>query len=103
MGVYIKMEMPRSCYECRFNNGSMCYALRNDNDYILNENTDIKRHSNCPLVQIKTPHGRLIDADVMQREGYQKNFEGIISNWALFNLNYYLEEKAQIILEAEEK
>lgn len=66
MGVYIKMEMPRSCDGCRFSNGYICYAsglMTDDNDYILNEHTDAKRHSNCPLIEIPTPHGRLIDAD----------------------------------------
>lgn len=54
MGVYIKMKMPRSCYECRFNNGfGVCYALKEgDDEYIFNENTDAKRHSKCPLVPL---------------------------------------------------
>ena len=54
------------------------------------------------VIQIPTPHGRLIDADVLQRKKNKKNFDGIISDMALFYLNYYLEEKGQTILEAEE-
>lgn len=52
MGVYINMEMPKSCDVCRFN-GAYCYA-KGDED----------AHSTlpCPLIPVP-PHGRLIDAD----------------------------------------
>ena len=57
MGVYIKgMEMPITCNECRVFEAANCYRFR-----------DIKftkeRHQNCPLAEVKTPHGRLVDAD----------------------------------------
>ena len=51
MGVYIKgMNMPRDCYNCKI--WSLCW----DEKPLYNM---IK--SNCPLVEVKTPHGRLID------------------------------------------
>lgn len=86
MSILIKgIDMPKDIDELRLIINGMSIAI---------EPTEV--------IQISKPHGRLIDADVLQREAYQKNFDGIIGNWALFQLNYYLEEKAQTILEAEE-
>lgn len=51
------MDMPKNCYHCRFNYDGLCHALRSSFTYI-HEN-DIS----CPLFEIPTPHGRLIDAD----------------------------------------
>ena len=53
------MDMPKNCYHCRFNYDGLCHALRSSFTYI-HEN-DIS----CPLFEIPTPHGRLIDADVI--------------------------------------
>lgn len=54
MGVYIKdMEMPESCAKCDTELAYMVqckYWPRRESD-------------GCPLVGVKTPHGRLIDAD----------------------------------------
>lgn len=95
MSVLIKgIDMPKNCLDCEI--FGLC-SLKDRLEHIKDRNPD------CPLIEIPTPHGRLIDADIMQREAYQKNFDGIISDMALFNLNYYLEEKAQTILEAEER
>ena len=54
MGVYIKgMEMPKCCNNCDFN--VICnYA-----------NGGAHRPKGCPLVEVKTPHGRLVDADAL--------------------------------------
>ena len=62
MGVYIKdMEMPTQCYDC--------YIVANDPDsgklYCKHLDTDIENWEgilpDCPLVEIATPHGDLID------------------------------------------
>lgn len=77
MSILIKnMSMPNRCYECVF-----CARTRNFYTkeviyyqcYCLNQplsGMDVKcaiekdcRHPDCPLVEIPTPHGRLIDAD----------------------------------------
>lgn len=51
MSVFIKgMEMPESCVLCRL---ECLYRIHNSTS----------RSEYCPLVEIKTPHGRLIDAD----------------------------------------
>ena len=60
MSILIKgMEMPRNCYECK----------------VWFECFDEKPHFNmiksvCPLVEVKTPHGRLIDADKLLEKAY---------------------------------
>ena len=57
MGVYIKdMEMPKSCWECRFELNNMCRATINR---MRVESCD--RHPDCPLIEVRTPHGDLID------------------------------------------
>lgn len=63
MGVYIKdMEMPKNCVECGLCSADdgYCYLLCDCCDY---ESIHLGRHSDCPLVEVPTPHGRLIDAD----------------------------------------
>ena len=56
------MEMPKSCIECRFRQYEYCDLQRQDvyavniMDYALS----FERHPSCPLVEIPTPHGRLI-------------------------------------------
>ena len=34
----------------------------------------IEPHKDCPLVEIKTPHGRLIDTDVLARKIVESNY-----------------------------
>ena len=58
MGVLVKgMNMPRHCGECGID---WCYIWRN---LIWDETPIGTRPSDCPLVEVPTPHGRLIDAD----------------------------------------
>lgn len=62
MGVYIpNMEKPKDCKECQWHLefyiedeqvGGLCTITEKDDK----ENT-------CPLIEIPTPHGRLIDKD----------------------------------------
>jgi len=79
MGVYIKgMEMPKTCAYCRF-----IYADPNI-EYEQPDGTKMvggccccftgnviwntKRDDDCPLENVPTPHGRLIDADAFEKE-----------------------------------
>ena len=53
MSVLIKgMEMPQNCTECH----ARCRLYLNGRKF---------RHPNCPLIEVPTPHGRLIDADAL--------------------------------------
>ena len=64
MGVYIpNIKMPIECEECFFYSELRCMALGNHPIMPrLNE-----RPSYCPLIEVKTPHGRLIDADELMK------------------------------------
>lgn len=66
MSIIIKgLNMPKSCGKCEFNyyleGGSYewweCVILHDDINQFDTRRTD------CPLIEIPTPHGRLIDAD----------------------------------------
>lgn len=63
MSVLIKgMDMPKWCGECRFSVDGWCYAHGKPNVEALS-NDGITNW--CPLVEVPTPHGRLIDADAL--------------------------------------
>lgn len=61
MGVYIIGEkMPNNCTECFKHNKCDKYHI----EIVKNEDGDFLPTyvaDNCPLIEIKTPHGRLID------------------------------------------
>lgn len=61
MGIYIKgMEMPESCYSCEFRNESgWCPVKR--------KLVDKYDYETCSLVTVPD-HGRLIDADALQKD-----------------------------------
>lgn len=81
MSVLIKgMQMPKNCKECPFlYDGNACYAMNlpisqflplvcngSTDEYPLNEFPYCeKRVDWCPLVEVPTPHGSLIDADAL--------------------------------------
>lgn len=67
MSVLIKgMEMPESCESCRFEDFGGCMFRVKKED--------------CPLVEVPTPHGRLVDAgELLERvEEYLNNTPSII-------------------------
>ena len=66
MSILIKGDigLPRDCCKCPFN----CYGLCLANHSKLSVDKCVKsRHSDCPLVEVPTPHGRLIDADEIEK------------------------------------
>ena len=63
MSVLIKgMKMPEHCGYCRFSYDGICHALQR-----VKYPQDMKdgKLADCPLVEIPTPHGRLIDGDAL--------------------------------------
>lgn len=66
MGVYINMEMPKNCLDCRLVDVEFSFCHGVDSYDTGNHNTDKERPEWCPLVEIP-PHGRLIDADAMEK------------------------------------
>lgn len=62
MGVYNPWaEMPRSCIVCDFRYSC---PLSSQNAHGLSS----FKHPNCPLVEVKAPHGRLGDLDALKDE-----------------------------------
>ena len=109
MGVYIKgMEMPKDCLHCCFASG--CSYCDGYNDHCAFEPDDIKTDWDfahgvfpettpdwCPLVPV-SPHGRLIDADVLKEKWTHRDLDLFAQGWGyLQDLN-----RAPTILPAEE-
>lgn len=102
MAVLIKgMEMPKNCYECPF--GLLEYTSQYYSKTIRNKfaccithkaKTSTRRNRFCPLVEVPTPHGRLIDADVLTGEQYMQGNIMVVEMDAI--------ENAPTIIEAEE-
>ena len=66
MSILIRgMEMPKSCDDCRLNNGISCYAvLEYTEDGVVGRTDD--RPDWCPLVPVP-PHGDLIARDALMK------------------------------------
>lgn len=79
MTILIKgMEMPETCYKCkfalaRFDPLPTQKYKRHDFECVLTEKTltSTKRNKACPLVEVPTPHGRLVDANTLNHEYYK--------------------------------
>lgn len=74
MSVLVKgMEMPENCFYCELmaktNDGYMKCPLAkfkySGHDYYTYVAEQKAPHPCCPLVEVPTPHGRLIDADAL--------------------------------------
>lgn len=69
MSIMIKgMKMPKNCATCRFcvpeadpENGEMCMATGR-----LVPPCSTERRDDCPLVEVPSPHGPLVDADELK-------------------------------------
>lgn len=99
MSVLIKgMAMPKNCGLCRFAGvcGVHTYEEWPDLESIITNDVigaDGVRDNDCPLVEVKTPHGRLIDGDEIAGECDEPNC------WCRWRSAI---EDAPIIIEAEE-
>ena len=77
MSLLIKgVEMPNSCLNCRFRTAMLKNVLsptmRTSAYACLISGMEINnwheaKHKDCPLVEVPTPHGRLIDADEIEK------------------------------------
>ena len=72
MSVLIRgMEMPNRCFECIFlTTVPNFFCLAGKRDLCAEHGINISRPDWCPLVEIPTPHGRLIDADKLANETF---------------------------------
>lgn len=109
MSLMIKgMDMPTACNKCPFHNAYICTAK--GSPVSLQIYLKDKKPFDCPLVEIPTPHGRLIDADDLRQKMYHKAFE-TESNmqkwdsgcWIRYKMFEEAETNASTIIEAEEE
>lgn len=96
MGVYIKgKRKPDTCYDCDFVDGS------DDCFFGLGYTGDMCDcvYEDCPLIEIKTPHGRIIaenEITVVYGQALETHFNGYTSR--AYNLSY---TDAPTVIEAE--
>ena len=104
MSIIIKgLNMPKSCGGCEFNycleGGSYewweCVILHDDIKQFDTRRTD------CPLVEIPTPHGRLIDGDKLSIE-FENQCAGECADCMFEERCVIIDRIAPTILEAEE-
>lgn len=104
MSVLVKnMKMPKDCEHCRFcgiDVESGCWIKKN---WIIRK-VGVGRPDWCPLIEIPTPHGRLIDADaleVTEKTWWEETEDDEVQYYSAF---YEMEtiEDAPTIIEAEE-
>lgn len=83
MSVLIKgMEMPDSCIACRFGKETN-YAGDFEEKCLVNDKCGYvsvrkPRLDTCPLVEVKTPHGDLVDRQELIRSAVGK---GLVQAW----------------------
>lgn len=109
MSVLIKgMKMPHSCIGCRFcehgsiNEWDLYCGINNkhignwDDKHINNG----WRRPDCPLVEVPTPHGRLVDADALKATFCAECNHTITCEDC--DIDYHIGRLAPTIIEAEE-
>ena len=96
MGIYVKhMEMPEGCAMCYLKH-ECCDFKQHISSGNLVEYID-KRLDCCPLIEVKTPHGRLIDAGRIAR-----NVEVVKSKRGpSVKLYLFIEDLMRILTESE--
>ena len=96
MSVLIKsnVHLPRSCRDCPFNYSGVCIASAN----CLKTKSLMKaRNPDCPIVEIPTPHGDLVDRDDLIDEINRVTFAERYD----YNVAYNIVTDADTIIEAE--
>lgn len=104
MSVLIKgMKMPKACCECGFNH---CSQSRDDDTCLLLDKgisqlfVLVDRLPDCPLVEVPTPHGPLVDADALKATFCAECNHTITCEDC--DIDYHFGRLAPTIIEAEE-
>ena len=71
------MDMPKNCAECPIlQTGSLEHYCPLAKESMWSIDTESGRHNNCPLSEIQTPHGDLIDKQkLLEQVGYESYSE----------------------------
>ena len=115
MSLRIKgMDMPKNCAECPILEiGSLEHYCPVAKEIMWTIDTESGKHNNCPLSEIPTPHGRLIDADELIKQysvSYEDALEMMAESMEAFRMTYVLAKRIRnqinqvpTIIEAEEQ
>ena len=97
MSVLVKgMEMPKDCVFCPMFQGAWTMCS------VLHKTTSIRgRPTDCPLVEIPTPHGRLVDANALEGKLPVADPDVKVSHNAMIRDFVFLLEDASTIIGAE--
>ena len=111
MSILIKgIDMPKRCIDCPF-------MVSDDDDNCVLQTKEANSHftswedmkANCPLVEVKAPHGRLGDLDALRARMYHEAFETDSDMqkwesgcWVRYKMFERAEEAAPTIIPAEE-
>lgn len=108
MGVLIKgMDMPKGCVDPK-SKGMACPVLLWCTAWRDKVAPPLHRPQDCPLVEVPTPHGRLIDADKLHDEMYHRTFETDgdtmwqIGCWVRYRAIEQVQNGMPAVIEAEE-
>ena len=93
MSILIKIEMPKGCWACPFAVSKHYECLFTKKSYNWGLTT---RPSDCPLIEVKSPHGRLIDADALNTYDVSPIYEFCVMGVTEEDI-----ELAETIIEAE--
>lgn len=98
MSILIKgMDMPISCEKCPLCYDYLCCSIDNSLHMFL-----YNRHPGCPLIEIPTPHGRLIDASELDKCWEEKeDISEDVDYKILYKCVLAISKYAPTILEAE--
>lgn len=105
MGVYAKgLEIPNCCHECKlrriYQYMKPCPCPAVSSSLVAHKKDWERRREGCPLIEVKEPHGRLIDADALADDleydaaNEQDFYKANCASWLRSNCN-------QTIIEAE--
>ena len=96
MSVLVKgMDMPSSCGDCQFrkrfgyDDEIDCTLIKGA--FMAYPESHERRHKDCPLVEVKTPHGDLIDRDALDEA---------VSNFDWGQDSYWCENASDLVNEA---
>ena len=96
MSILIKgMEMPEMCLTCPFECRGNCMVSGKDvEEFEYGGIKDI----NCPLIEVPTPHGRLIDADALEKDAEWSNYYNENTAYSEWQIGH-----APTVIEAEDE
>ena len=75
MSVLIDWYIPKACRDCSLQIGGYCQMYSDDMRRLDDVNLIVERPDWCPLIEIPTPHGDLVDRTELLAE-YDRQHKG---------------------------